>query len=392
MTIFAPLPLGVHQAETPEGFLLIRAVPIARLGVMFYEPSEIGLSSDTEGQIAVERHPEEVFAPDTLASFEGKPVTLDHPPALVTPENWRDLAVGTVRNVRRGSGTSEDDSPDLLLADLLLTDARAIQRVREGLREVSCGYEADYRPLGPGRAEQVNIIGNHVALVGRGRCGPRCAIADASRSSTNKAFTNKETSSMAFLFGGRLRTTPPILPKTTHDSSPPDPLAALSARLDRLEAKLEQALTPPPPDAASPEVAPSCSCGNAPEEQRDTLARAEILAPGSAFDPDASPNETCTCATKRRALAAALTSDSGRLVVAPLLKGRAETVSSLQGLTLDTVFVAAAEAMRHLNNARSAQRAAQRNVGPMTPGTPATPAVLNQRNNAFWAARNPSRL
>src|SRR5260363_78910 len=62
------------------------------------------------------------------------------PDVLVTPQNWNTLAKGVTQHVRRGEG--EQDG--LLLADLLITDAFAIQQVRAGLREVSCGYEADY--------------------------------------------------------------------------------------------------------------------------------------------------------------------------------------------------------------------------------------------------------
>jgi hypothetical protein len=46
------------------------------------------------------------------------------------------------------------------------------------MREVSAGYDAAYEQLGPGRARQYEIVGNHTALVERGRCGPACAIGD----------------------------------------------------------------------------------------------------------------------------------------------------------------------------------------------------------------------
>jgi hypothetical protein len=83
-------------------------------------------------------------------------------------------------NVRRGTGADED----VILADLLLTEKRAIRDVTADKREVSAGYEADYEQLEPGRGRQTNIIGNHIALVDRGRCGPRCAIGDHQLEST----------------------------------------------------------------------------------------------------------------------------------------------------------------------------------------------------------------
>ncbi|MFU1949286.1 DUF2213 domain-containing protein, partial [Bordetella avium] len=172
MPFYTVQKLGEKQELTNEGFLLCRDVPIARIGELLYADGEVPVEATPDGLIKINRSPEEVFRPETIASFEGKPVTLDHPDDFVTPETWRQLAVGTVQNVRQGQGIEND----YLFADLLITDAQAIEDIRSGLREVSCGYEADYEQVEPGRGEQRNIIGNHVALVERGRCGPRCAI------------------------------------------------------------------------------------------------------------------------------------------------------------------------------------------------------------------------
>ena len=60
----------------PEGYLLCLNVPVARAGTQDYLPEELGLASGP-GMISVYRPEEEVFAPETLASFEGMPVTND---------------------------------------------------------------------------------------------------------------------------------------------------------------------------------------------------------------------------------------------------------------------------------------------------------------------------
>ncbi|WP_250264175.1 DUF2213 domain-containing protein, partial [Escherichia coli] len=70
------------------------------------------------------------------------------------------------------------DQSDLMLADLIVKDESAIQLIEDGLREVSCGYDAEYKQAEPGKAQQVDITGNHVALVPKGRAGNRCAIGD----------------------------------------------------------------------------------------------------------------------------------------------------------------------------------------------------------------------
>lgn len=174
--------LGPKQSLTKEGWLLCEEVPIARTGQMVYGPGEVPLSPGPDGIIIIDRYPEDVFRPETLASFNGKDVVDEHPDEDVKPENWRLLTAGVVLNPRRGTGTQDD----IMLADLMVKDQRVITAIRDGKREVSCGYDADYiqavaadgaTPI-PGRGKQVNILGNHVALVEAGRCGPRCAIGD----------------------------------------------------------------------------------------------------------------------------------------------------------------------------------------------------------------------
>jgi len=170
--------LGPRQSRTAEGYLLCEGVPIGRTGMMLYSPSDLPfLKVAGYNYIKIWRNEEDLFAPTTIASFNGKPVVNEHPAngEDVSPENWKALAVGIIFNVRRGTG----DENDLLLADLLITDSEAIADVEAGKREVSSGYEADYDMFGPNEGRQYNIIGNHVALVIKGRCGPRCAIGDS---------------------------------------------------------------------------------------------------------------------------------------------------------------------------------------------------------------------
>ena len=167
--------LGPQQSLTPEGFLVIRAVPLARTGPQLYSDQEIPIKGDSSGRIVIDREPDEVFSPATIASLNGKPVTLDHPDDDVDPTNYADLAVGTVLNVRRGSNANNN----LLYGDLVITDPDAIEAIRsKDVREVSVGYRAKYQQTGPGRGRQTAIVCNHLALVSDGRCGPACRIGD----------------------------------------------------------------------------------------------------------------------------------------------------------------------------------------------------------------------
>lgn len=167
--------LGPKQSLTPEKFLIIEDVPIARIGVQEYHTEEVNLPGDANGIVRVRRDEKEVFSDQHIASYNGKAIVDDHPNGVdVNPENFKTLTVGTVMNAHRGTGADSD----LLFADFIICDRDAIEAVRSGKRQVSCGYDADYNEISPGEGEQVNLKGNHVALVDAGRCGVQCSIQD----------------------------------------------------------------------------------------------------------------------------------------------------------------------------------------------------------------------
>lgn len=184
LRFFTAEQLGETQSLTPDGFLLCQNVPIARTGTLLYSDGEVPVESDGDGIIRILREADEVFAPIAVASFAGKPVTNDHPPEKVAPANWKDYSVGVVLNPRRGDGYKYND--EFLYADLLIQDEEAIKDVREGKREVSAGYDAHYEMVRPGEGRQHFIVGNHVALVEKGRCGPLCSIGDKAMSNRKR--------------------------------------------------------------------------------------------------------------------------------------------------------------------------------------------------------------
>ena len=165
----------------PEGYLLCLNVPVARTGTQEYLPEELGLTGNEQLSVSAEnklipvfRPEEEVFSPETVASFEGMPVTNDHPPEGVDVSNIRALQKGHAHNVRRGSG----EESDLLLADLIITDPALITAIlEEGKREISCGYTYELCREN-GQYIQRKIRGNHVAVVDAGRAGSRVSIKD----------------------------------------------------------------------------------------------------------------------------------------------------------------------------------------------------------------------
>ncbi|WP_440495373.1 DUF2213 domain-containing protein [Serratia sarumanii] len=189
MKYFFETRLGETRYALADGSLLCKDVPIARTGTQVYSAKDLpNLKPNAAGEIIVRRSPEQVFDPATLASFEGMSITVLHPEdaegnvRLINPQNWKELAHGHIQNVRRGTG----DQSDLMLADIIVKDEYAIQLIEEGLRQVSCGYDAEYEQTAPGAADQVDITGNHVALVPKGRAGNRCAIGDRDTMATQK--------------------------------------------------------------------------------------------------------------------------------------------------------------------------------------------------------------
>lgn len=119
------------------------------------------------------RPPEEVFAPASLASYGGRPLTIGHRLDAVTADKWSDVAVGDVRD-------DAHKADKFVRATVQVSDAKTIERLGKDLIEVSCGYRCDLdntpgiSPDGePYDAIQRNIRLNHVALLpaNKGRAG-----------------------------------------------------------------------------------------------------------------------------------------------------------------------------------------------------------------------------
>ncbi len=165
--------IGRTREKTPEGYLLCRNVPISRVGTFRYGQNETTVKGK-DGVVMLTRTADELFNPDTIASYEGKPIVIGHD-TFATPDNWSSIAKGHIQNVRRGEGSQRG----LLLADLLIQQQDAIDLVESGtLTDVSCGYDATAVDDGNGEGHQVGIMGNHLALVQKARCGELCHIGD----------------------------------------------------------------------------------------------------------------------------------------------------------------------------------------------------------------------
>lgn len=157
---------------TPDGFVRSQGM-ITRAGIFTYRRHDGSLVREL-------RPPEQVFRADSLRSFSGMPLTLDHPPDNLTPKTVADHQVGTVSSPTRISNH--------VRADIVILREDAIRAVmKEGKDKLSCGYRTTVIDQGgtfthaDGTEErfdavQTDILGNHVALCDNPRAGPSARI------------------------------------------------------------------------------------------------------------------------------------------------------------------------------------------------------------------------
>ena len=107
MKYFFTTRLGETRYLQADGSLLCKDVPIARTGTQVYLPEEIDLEPDGTGTVTVWRTEDEVFSPETMASFEGVAVTLGHPEdslgniVFVNPSNFAFRTSGAAPAINR---------------------------------------------------------------------------------------------------------------------------------------------------------------------------------------------------------------------------------------------------------------------------------------------------
>ena len=81
------LPLG-QTSFTPEGYLKDRPI-LTSTGIFEY--------TNSDGSVRRElRLPEDVFDPESLASYKGKPIIITHDAGMVTKDNVQKFQIGTI--------------------------------------------------------------------------------------------------------------------------------------------------------------------------------------------------------------------------------------------------------------------------------------------------------
>lgn len=404
MRFFVTEQISPRIGKTPDGFLVCYDVPIARTGSMIYSKAEADMMPwlntmefDSAGQIRVERDAAEVFREETLASFQGKPVTIDHPTDFVDPRNWSELAKGTAQNIRRG----DREQADLILADLLITDAEAIKWVESGdLRQISAGYDAEYEQVSPGVGRQKNIVANHIALVQRGRAGVRCMIMDSRKENTTMNFLDRIKKALHRTVDEMTEEDVKELDKEKKTSDADDDiksqLAELKKSVDALqesdkklhesmdcfmsakktgdeESKEEEKTKKEAKKEGESEEEEKAEKEAKDKKTKDCASRAEILCPGFTVDA-ARPVD----AIQREVLAAAYKTADGKKAI-EAFTGPNPDFGLLPSHTVDAAFIGASVLIGQKNN--SAFKSTGFPAG-INPGV--SPKSINEMNRKFW--------
>lgn len=150
---------------TEEGYLIDRPI-LTSTGIFEY--------TNSDGSIRRElRLPEEVFRPESLKSYKGKPIIITHDAGLITKDNVHENGVGTILSEGYRSGND-------VRAEIIIHDTDEMKSA--GLKELSLGYNLDLDET-PGEWEgqpydaiQRNIVINHLALVLEARAGEQARL------------------------------------------------------------------------------------------------------------------------------------------------------------------------------------------------------------------------
>lgn len=150
---------------TPEGFLKDKPI-LTSTGIFEYQ--------EPDGSIRRElRLPEDVFDPESLKSYRGKPIVITHDAGLIDKDNVAENQIGTILSEGEPSG-------DDVRAEIIIHDTDAMKDA--GFKELSLGYNLDLDDT-PGEwhgqhydARQKNIRINHLALVREARAGEQARL------------------------------------------------------------------------------------------------------------------------------------------------------------------------------------------------------------------------
>lgn len=203
-----------------NGWFEVKRNPLSKVGIYDYSGAQIGAPAADAGKIfKVYRPAEELGKAETIDSFKLVPFIDDH---TMLGEGFTpvdDRAMGGV------IGERVEFEDDTLYGNVKVYTKALAENIKNGKTEVSMGYRCryDFTPgVWNGQAYDVvqrDLRGNHVALVDEGRMGPEVSILDH------------------LTFAVDAKELRPVDEKLEEILAA---LAAMSARLDAVEAKTKE--------------------------------------------------------------------------------------------------------------------------------------------------------
>jgi len=162
---------------TDEGYLSAPAI-IGKAGIQEYNTSEPFLKNQLDNlpdefkqenkSIRILRPLDVIFDSKSMISFANKPVTNNHPSVMINKDNIKQHIVGLSSNVEKVD--------TYLKTNLTIWDKETIASIGSGKKEISLGYSSELEPIGGidpifGQYDMrfKSIVGNHIAIVDRGR-------------------------------------------------------------------------------------------------------------------------------------------------------------------------------------------------------------------------------
>lgn len=166
-----------------NGWFEVPRNPISKVGVFPYLGRSIG-APEPDRVYMVYRPEEELSDPETIASFRLTPFVDDH--TMLGDDEDDGLTPAEQKGVHGvlGERVAYDPSDRTLYSNLKVFSKALANRIKNGKREISCGYRCAYEPRNGvfegQRYEYIqrSIRGNHLALVDRGRMGPDVRVLD----------------------------------------------------------------------------------------------------------------------------------------------------------------------------------------------------------------------
>ncbi len=189
------------QKTDINGFIEINNNPITKEGIFDYLGSQISPLLEQNRIYKVYRPAEELKKEETLKSFTLVPWTDEH--AMLGNNRELGLIPAEEKGVQGVTGENIyfDDTDKTLKINLKVFSKNLSELINNGKKELSIGYRCDYEIQdGFFNGEhydviQKNIMGNHLALVDRGRSGPDIRVLDHFNFTFDTAELSKMTES-----------------------------------------------------------------------------------------------------------------------------------------------------------------------------------------------------